>query len=114
LNGIKRSFFRDALACAASGLIGQRQPSLYTRGRFSMILTCKIIGVHHASQFTDEQERITVAVAEADSIARELRLINHNGLKLGDEFTLTLPAARFVTSEPNRGQAGNYTQGSGV
>jgi hypothetical protein len=86
-----------------------------------MILNCRVVAVELGSQFTDEQERITVFIEEADPMHNRIRLKN-TGLKLGDQFKLGSPPssykpanaepdpAGFVDSKP----AGYISKGSGA
>jgi hypothetical protein len=53
-----------------------------------MILNCRVVAVELGSQFTDEQERITVFIEEADPMHNKIRVVNAERLSLGQEFRL--------------------------
>jgi hypothetical protein len=53
-----------------------------------MILNCRVVAVELGSQFTDEQERITVFIEEADTMHNRIRLKNTERYTLGEEFRL--------------------------
>jgi len=76
-----------------------------------MTLTCKIIAVHHGSQFSDGLPRVTLHFLQADAMAKDIRILGFlipDNTELGDEFTVTF------SPKTNQKVAGDYAKGSGV